>query len=271
MKIVLFDYYLDEWHANNYQRFFDLLNRDIHITEAYALIDAPDGLTNAEWANRHGVKLFTDPALVGKDCDGIMVLSPDNPEQHKKLCASAFACGKPVYIDKPFSVSCAEAKEIFAMADKAGIACFSSSALRFATELQGFQSPTPVTRIESKGTGAVALYAVHQLENVVRLMGSKALRVQMTGTGTYEVTFETGTATLDFNAQDFSLTVRSGENACVFPRLSGYFEILSGIVATFFRTGKPPVDKNETIRIAAITQAMLRCKQSGDTVNVEKN
>ena len=271
MKIVLFDYYLDEWHANNYQRFFDLLQEDIRIIGAYALIDAPNGRTNVEWANGHGIKLYTDSALAGKDCDGIMVLSPDNPEQHKKLCEAAFACGKPVYVDKPFSLSREEAEEIFAMADKAGIPCFSSSALRFAAELQGFAPRGEITQIESRGTGEVALYAVHQLENIVSLFRCGALRVRMTAKGKYQIDFEKGTATLDFSAEDFSLDIYAGKNIFRFPQLSGYFEILSGIVAEFFRTQKPPVDRKETIRIAAITQAMLSCKKIGDTVNVEKN
>lgn len=271
MKIVLFDYYLDEWHANNYQRFFDLLKQDIHITGAYALIDAPDGLTNEEWARKQGVKLFDDPFCAAKDCDGIMVLSPDNPEQHKKLCEAAFSCGKPVYIDKPFSLSRAEAEEIFALADKAGISCFSSSALRYAAELQTFAEEGKITRIESQGLGRVDLYAVHQLENIVHLFGCKALNVTMTGKGKYEIAFETGIAALDFNEDDFSLTVFSGEKIYEFPRLTSYFEILSGKVAEFFRTKKAPVDRKETIRIAAVTEAMLLCKNIGDTVNVGEN
>lgn len=269
MKIVLFDYYLDEWHANNYQRFFDLLDRDIRITGAYALADAPDGLSNRAWAERHGVKLFSDSAEAGKDCDGIMVLSPDNPEQHMRLCAEAFACGRPVYIDKPFSLSRAEAEEIFRMADKAGIVCFSTSALRFAREMQGYAPAGRVKRIVSHGMGKIDLYSVHQLENIVRLFDCRALRVRMTGSGRYEVEFETGTASLDFNAEDFSLSVETEKERKDFPVLSGYFEVLSGAVAEFFRTQKPPVDRVQTIRIAAVTEAILRCRKEGDAVAVE--
>ena len=52
MKIVGFiDYYLDEWHANNYPRIInELTEGEFQVKYAYGKIDSPiGGITNAEW------------------------------------------------------------------------------------------------------------------------------------------------------------------------------------------------------------------------------
>ena len=56
-KIGFIDYYLDEWHANNYPKFIkDAVGDEFVIAYAYGEIDKPDGKTNREWADSFGTR-----------------------------------------------------------------------------------------------------------------------------------------------------------------------------------------------------------------------
>ena len=58
IKIGFIDYYLDEWHANNYPAWIkEASEGEMEVCYCYGEIDAPNGLTNAEWAEKFGVTL----------------------------------------------------------------------------------------------------------------------------------------------------------------------------------------------------------------------
>ena len=105
-KIGFIDYYLDEWHANNYPKFIkDAVGDEFVIAYAYGEIDKPDGKTNREWADSFGVELLGSIDEVVEKSDVLIVLSPDNPERHWELCQKPFRSGKRVYVDKTFAPS----------------------------------------------------------------------------------------------------------------------------------------------------------------------
>ena len=53
-KIGFIDYYLDEWHANNYPAFFEnVVGDEMKVCYAWAKIDAPNGMTNKEWSEKN--------------------------------------------------------------------------------------------------------------------------------------------------------------------------------------------------------------------------
>ena len=103
MKIVGFiDYYLDEWHANNYPRIInELTEGEFQVKYAYGKIDSPiGGITNAQWAKEQGVELLDSIEEVIAKSDVLVVLSPDNPEMHEELCDLPLKSGKLVYVAK---------------------------------------------------------------------------------------------------------------------------------------------------------------------------
>ena len=61
-KIGFIDYFLDEWHANNYPAWIkEQSGGECVVTYAYAKIDSPlGGLTSAAWAEKHGVDGYTE-------------------------------------------------------------------------------------------------------------------------------------------------------------------------------------------------------------------
>ena len=103
-KIGFIDYYLDEWHANNYPAWIEKASGGAYtVAYAYGEIDSPlGGKTTAQWCDAmHVERCESIDALIEKS-DCIIVLSPDNPEQHWALCQKPLRSGKRVYVDKTF-------------------------------------------------------------------------------------------------------------------------------------------------------------------------
>ena len=100
-KIGFIDYYLDEWHANEYPDFFKkAAGNEMEVYYAYGEIDSPNGMTNKQWAEKHNIELLDSIEELVEKSDYIVVLSPDNPENHVRLSEFALKSGKPVYIDE---------------------------------------------------------------------------------------------------------------------------------------------------------------------------
>ena len=140
-KIGFVDYYISEWHANNYPKWIKEisaeLGEDFEVCYAFAEMDISpvDGVTTDEWCKKMGVERCD---IVGELCeksDFIMILAPSNPEKHLGYCKEAFKYGKLTYVDKTFAPNSEIAEEIFALGERYGTKFFSTSALRYAEEL----------------------------------------------------------------------------------------------------------------------------------------
>ena len=183
MKLGFIDYFLDEYHANVFPKMIEEVSGGkIKVAYAYAKIDSPrGGLTTDEWCKEKNIpRLNTIEELVEKS-DGIIVLSPDNPEFHEELCQIPMQSGKRVFVDKTFAITKKAAEGIFALADKFGTPCCSASALRFASEYKEINK-SQIENIASRGGGDIVIYSVHQVEPIVMLMGTEVKRVMYTGT-----------------------------------------------------------------------------------------
>ena len=116
-----------------------------------------------------------------KKSDVPVVLLPDNPEMHEKLCGVPLRSGKYVYIDKNFAPTRDAAVRMFEKADAFGTKCWLSSAPGFSSELDRIDA-SGIDAIYSEGPGEFEMYIIHQIEPVIRLMGSAAKRAVYTGT-----------------------------------------------------------------------------------------
>ena len=135
-KIGFIDYYLDQFHANNYPEMIKKASDGRYeVAYAYGMVDAEDGLTNKEWSEKYGVELLDTIEEVVEKSDVLIVMSPNNPEMHEQLCDLPLKSGKLVYVDKTFAVDKESALRIFANAEAHNTPCYSSSALYFSTEL----------------------------------------------------------------------------------------------------------------------------------------
>lgn len=278
-KIGFIDYFLDEWHANNYPEWIrdnvKLAGRDCELAYAWAEKDKEGGLDTGKWCEKYGVTALSSIEELVEKSDYIIVLSPDNPEYHEKLSRIPLMSGKPVYIDKTFSPDFASGARMFELAAKHGTPMFSSSALRFAEELAGYPDGV-VNRdtlefVAAMGPGAFDNYSVHQLEMIVSLMGPGAGRIKSLSSSNgrlLAIEYADGRRASITQMQEapFQLTMQLKDgngvfmNECsdIFPRL------INGIL-DFFETGKSLVPKEETLEIMALREAGIKALANYDT------
>ncbi len=265
-KIGFIDYYLNEWHADNYPKWFnELSDGEYQVAYAYGQIDCPfeGSLTNAQWCEKQGVELVLDIHELVEKSDCLVVLAPDNCEKHVELALPAVASGKPVFVDKTFANSKAEAEEIFAAAKASGSACFSASAFRCSHKLNAVKTED-VSGVVAFGHLDPVNYLVHQIEPIVALMGCNVTSVMYTGCEArpaWQLRFaDNRTASVNMlqkqfkhylviNHQDGNETVALDDD--VFPKL------ITAIVE-MFKTGKAPIAQEDTIAIMAIREKCLQ-------------
>lgn len=265
MKLGFIDYYLDEWHANNYPAWIaEASDGRMAVTHAYGQIDSPRGVSSRAWCDRHGVRLCGAIEEVVAACDGLIVLSPDNPEQHLQLCGLPLKSGKPTYVDKTFAPDLDTARRIFAIADAHGTPCYSTSALRYASEYADVDRAA-IQALRSFGPGSFDIYSIHQIEPVCMLMPAQPARVMCLTSGeavAMNVQFRDGRyATIDNHpkAPGFRMDVLTRDGVQALAVESAFFQAFIKAMVGFFEEGSTPlVDHRETLRVMALREAGIR-------------
>jgi len=269
-KIGFIDYFIDEWHANNYPAWIRESSRrgDFELAYAWAEKDREGGLSTDAWCAKFGVKRAASLESLVADCDAIVVLSPDNPERHEDLSRVASACGKPVYVDKTFAPDLATATRIFGNFERGGTPMFSSSALRFAEEFEALAAKGiargTARSVTTRGPGQMARYGIHQVELIVSLMGPGLRRVMQTGPqGAPHFVFEwedgrRAQMTM-LDGLPFQLAAQ-GEAAFQTSEVKGVFfpRFIEAMLAFFADPSKSPASKAETLQIIAAIEAGVK-------------
>lgn len=272
LKIGFIDYYLDEWHANNYPAWIrEASNGEMEVAYCWAEMDAPNGgLTSQAWADQHGAVLCsTQEELIAKS-DVLCVLAPDNPETHERLTRLALESGKITYVDKTFAPDTAAAQRMIALAEAHNTPMMTTSALRYATEYQQL-SPDGLVFGTSTSGGAPEIYMIHQIEPIVMLFGTDALRVQNVGTAAHPlfvIEFSDGRrAAFTFsNAEGFRMTLHTADGgSSLVPITSDFFRNFIQKLVAFYRTGEVLVPHAETLAVAAIREACIQALCTPDT------
>lgn len=263
IKIGFIDHYLDEWHANNYPAFIaEHGGEDFKVCYAYGEIDKEGGLTTDEWCEKFGVERCMTIKEVVEKSDCIIVLSPDHPERHLELCREPLSSGKPVYVDKTFAPTKEIAQQLVAIGEEHNTPFFSSSALRFATELADVKRDG-ICFINSRGPGNFDTYAIHQIEPIVVLMGSEAERIMSVGSGKYEsmvIEFSNGRRAVmshyGWTGPDFEMLINYDDGTTYkVPAFNDYFPNFIKALCEFFKTGIPFADHSETVSVMGIIEA----------------
>lgn len=260
IRIGFVDYYLDEWHANNYPKMIrELSQGGAEVSLAWAEKDAGGGLTGEEWSRKYGVPLAgsLEELIDGSDC--LMVLSPDNPERHEELAELPLRSGKRTFIDKTFAPTRAAAERIFAMAARGNTPMYSCSALRFSAEFEGI-GRDGIDFIAARGPGDFETYLIHQAEPILALMGTGVRRLLYSGTKATPgllLEFDDGRrASLSMFGWDcpFGFTVGYGEKTAVINECTRYFENFLLHILSFFKTGQGAVPAEDTVAVMAVLE-----------------
>ncbi len=266
MKTIGFvDYYISEWHANNYpvwiKKICEEIKEDFVVKYAWAELDVSlvDGKNTDEWCKEFGVEKCQTIQELCEKSDYILVLSPSNPEMHLKYAKEVLKYKKRTYIDKTFAPDCATAKEIFALGEKYGTPFFSSSALRYGEELEAFKGSNAILTLG--GGGNMPEYIIHQIEMVIKTINAKALSVRV------EKQSEQYVITVKFEDEKRATMVYGpmfgfsiGNNDGFKQVTSPFFMNLLKDILNFYNTGEKSFDGKETLEVMKIREGIIKGK-----------
>lgn len=280
-KIGFIDYYLSEWHANNYPTWMREkiaeLGLDLELSYAYAELDVSplDGVTTDEWCEKFGMEKCGSIEELAEKSDFIVILAPSNPETHLRLAEAALKFGKRTYIDKTFAPDYKTAKKIFDIAKEYGAEFFSTSALRYADELDSIKVKD---ECKVSGTGSnFDEYVIHLCEMLVKKIGMGAESIIANEKdGNVELNIAYGDArraTLIFGqgipfAMASDLSAPLGE---LTPMASPYFNSLMKDILCFFSGADVSFDTCETLEVMKIREAAIKANNNrGTTVAIDQ-
>lgn len=279
-KIGFIDYYLDEWHAENYPKWIEQISGNkFRVHAAYGDVEgtAFGRRSNQEFCDAHGIKLLATIEEVIAQSDCLIVLSPDNPEEHMRLAEAALKSGKPVYVDKTFANCEADAITMFDLAEAYNTPMFSTSALRYSEVYRNL--PEGITNLSSQGAGTPYNYIIHQLEPIIKIMGTDVKRGVAWGSKNltnYLLEFDSGkTAALhQHESLGFKMLAETADTTLVLEANDNFFDRLMREMLDFFALAietaavDRPVAREETIAVMAAREILLEALETpGEWVN----
>ena len=273
-KIGFVDYYISEWHANNYpewiKRANEKLGTDYLVSYAWAEenLSPVYGETTDEWCARMGVTRCDTIAELCEKSDVIIVLAPSNPEKHLQYAKEVLPFGKRTYIDKTFAPNLKTAEEIFKIAEQCGTPFFSTSAMRFADELNKLKGANNL--IITAGGGNFPEYMIHPVEMTVKLLEDSVKKVKVEKLGEQRICHaetENGKrASIVYSPLEVtSINCETKEGDYTHIDISSEFFIkLIEEIIKFFDTGLLPFDIKQTLEVMRFRDALLNAENADE-------
>ncbi len=228
-----------------------------------------------------GVEFVDSPEQMLGRVDGILVLSVCGQE-HLKGARPFLEAGVPAFVDKPFACSQADAREMAELAKQTGSLLWSSSALRFAEEVQsltaedsqfgavrGAMTFGPAQRAEENP--GLLHYGIHAAEVLFALMGADCEQVSCL----HRPNVDLVSATFSENRLASLRGLRSGSRAYGFTAFCengilhqlvstryAYRNLCRAIVDSF-QTGQAPVPMETTLTLIRFLLAARESEQAG--------
>lgn len=217
------------------------------------------------------------PALLTKvDC---VLLESVDGRPHLEQVRPVLAAGKRVFIDKPLAGSLVDALTIAELGEKTKTPWFSSSSLRYGPgvaktkadpklgDIVGVSAWSPCSL--EKTHPDLYWYGIHGCEMLYTYMGAgcdSVSRTQTEGTDFVVGTWKDGRVGtfrgIRQGKGDYGATVFGTKGVVAAPGYEGYKPLVE-VIATFFRTGKPPIPVEETIELMAFMEAADESKRQG--------
>ncbi len=236
----------------------------------------------AELKDKFGVTIVDSPEAVAQACDAILHTSLDG-RTHPGQFARIAPFGKPVFMDKPFAVSTADAKAIFATAKKHNVKLFSSSSLRFTEAL--VKVVTPETKATVRGAdfcGAAAheptnpglyWYGIHAVEMLFTTMGRGCRSVRCVSNKDYDLATGVwadgrigtvrGSRTGNYEMHGLVHFEKTTAVVNVQTQSKPFYASLSEAFLAFFQGGATPIDPEETIELIRFIEAANESSANG--------
>lgn len=236
-----------------------------------------DGFTR-EITEGLGIPLYDTIEALAQDMDALLIESCDG-RQHLEQFRRA-ARGKPIFLDKPFATSSADALAMVRIAAETGTPLMSCSSLRYAAGIADLIAPgEQVLSCEAFGYAPLLddypglfWYGIHEAEMLFAFMGPGCKRVRCLAypdvdlvigewrDGRIGVLRGTRLGRAEYGCVlHTSAATRCGMAASEPP----YFYFLLQKIVTFFATRISPVNIEETLGIIAFLEAANRSKELG--------
>jgi predicted dehydrogenase len=233
-----------------------------------------------------GVEVVDSIRKLLKKSDAVLLETNDG-RLHLEQAREVFRSGKPIFIDKPLTASLADAVKIYSEAKQSNTPVFSASSLRYLKNAQLVRNENKIGKVLGADTFSPASlephhpdlfwYGIHGVEILYTVLGpgcDTVTRFQTADTD-YVVgkwkdgkigTFRgTRTGTHDYGGIAFGT-----EGNLTLGPFDGYQALLVKI-GEFFKTGKSPVDDQETLEIYGFMEAADESKRrGGGPVSIEE-
>ncbi|HZG58646.1 Gfo/Idh/MocA family protein [Paenibacillus sp.] len=237
--------------------------------------------------DEHGVDMLDSVEAVAERVDAVLLTSVDGRvhlEQFKRLAPFK----KPVFIDKPFAVTSADARAIADLAREYGVPLMSSSSLRYAEDfVQALADDSFGELLGADVYGFAELqptqpglfwYGIHSAEMLYAALGRGCVRVHAFSTADHELVSgvwsdgRVGTLRGTRSGARTNGALLHRANGAAFadcgkhpkPAYAGLLER----VMTMFRTGTPPIDIEETVEIVRFLEAANESRRTGQPVDL---
>jgi len=267
-KIGFVDYFFGNWHSMNYPVWMaEICEKEgYEFTASYAWAELDTSPVNGvkidDWCEKFAAERCTSLEELCERSDVIIIMAPGAPEKHLQYAETVLRYGKPTFVDKTFAENLASAEKMFALAAAHGTPLFSSSALRYAPELEYCEG---CRQVMTTGNGAsLEEYIVHQIEMVVRKLGVGAAELCLMETGiqkTVHIRYSDDRAAMMHYAPTylpFGIHMFGGDTKGLFFRIeSEYFKSLTADILHFWDSGISPVPAQPTIEAIRIRDGVL--------------
>jgi len=231
-----------------------------------------------ELRDKYGVEIVDSIEELCQKVDGVLLESVDG-RPHLKQAIPVIKAGKPLFFDKPMAGNLADVIEIFRLAKENNVPCWSSSSLRYFPaiveakqkdeigEVLGCNVYSPCSIEEHHPD--LYWYGVHGVEMLFTVMGTGCKSVRRVQTDSSESVVgiwddgRIGTYRgLKTGKSGYGVTIFGSKGIIEGGKYGGYEPLVDEIIK-FFKTGKVPVPKEETIEIFAFMSAADESKAKG--------
>ncbi|MBE1444620.1 Gfo/Idh/MocA family protein [Paenibacillus sp. OAS669] len=290
---------LDTSHAPAFAELLNDPKHPYHIPGAQVTVAYPGGSPDFELSYSRvegftaklrdslGVEIVGTIEEVADRCDAILLLSVDG-RVHLEQFKKAASYGKPVFIDKPFAVSSADAEAMARIVEERGIPLMSCSSVRYAQGLSEAIADKEKGRIIGVDCyGPMELqptqpglfwYGIHTVDMLYAAMGRGCKEVTAFTNEDYDEVvgvWEDGRiGTIRGNRKGnrtFGALVhreQASRFVDVYAHPKPYYASMLEAVLEMFRTGSAPIDMKETLEVIRFIEAANESRRTGSAVQL---
>ena len=232
-----------------------------------------------------GVAIMDKPEAVAEAVDLLFITAVDG-RTHLDYVRKTIAARRPTFIDKPFAVTSADAKEMFKLAEQHSVPMMSCSSLRYADALVQALADDSLGEIVAADVfgpmaiepsqGGLFWYGIHSVEMVNRIMGRGCKEVRATTTDSHDVIAATwpGGRVASVHGlrgahHKFGVTIHREKGFqqvdCATGKRSWYASLLDAILRNLPH-GQSDVDPKDTLEIVRFIECANLSRTNGNAV-----